>query len=99
MELILGMRPLGLMDALATPMYDAFSPTPDNAAPFGVRPPTWNLIETNPPLGALARRQARRGALREDSIPQGQLDAELWRSVHGQRSKPPPPGPNANAGE
>jgi DNA-binding beta-propeller fold protein YncE len=99
MELILGMRPLGLMDALATPMYDAFSPTPDNAAPFDVRPPTWNLLETNPPLGAIASRHARRGVLREDAITQQTLDAELWRSVHGPRSKPPPPGPNANAGE
>jgi hypothetical protein len=87
------------MDALATPMYDAFSPTPDNAAPFDVRPPTWNLLETNPPLGALASRHARRGVLREDAITQQALDAELWRSVHGARSKPPPAGPNANAGE
>ncbi|HEV7461284.1 MAG TPA: bifunctional YncE family protein/alkaline phosphatase family protein [Solirubrobacteraceae bacterium] len=99
MELILGMRPLGLMDALATPMYDAFSASPANAAPFNAVPPTWNLLETNPPRGALARRGARRGVLREDSISQGQLDAELWRSVHGPRSKPPPAGPNANAGQ
>ena len=99
MELILGMRPLGLMDALATPMYDAFSPTPGNAAPFSALPPTWNLLETNPPLGAIGRRHARRGVLHEDSIPQHQLDAELWQSVHGRRSKPPPAGPNANAGE
>src|SRR5712692_520703 len=94
MELILGMRPLGLMDALATPMYDAFSPKPDISAPFDALSPTWNVLETNPPLGALARRHARRGVLHEDSIPQGQLDAELWRSVHGAGSKPPPPGPN-----
>ena len=99
MELILGMRPLGLMDALATPMYDAFSPTPDNAAPFDAPAPTWNLLEVNPPLGAFGRRHARRGVLREDSVPQGQLDAELWHSVHGANSKPPPPGPNANPGE
>src|SRR5258708_30224918 len=31
MELILGMKPLGLFDGLATPMYDAFQGTPDNA--------------------------------------------------------------------
>jgi hypothetical protein len=57
------------------------------------------VFETNPPLGALGRRHARRGALREDAIPQSQLDAELWRSVHGARSTPPPPGPNANPGQ
>jgi hypothetical protein len=99
MELILGMRPLGLMDALATPMYDAFSSNPANAAPFDAISPTWNVFETNPPLGALGRRHARRGALREDAIPQSELDAELWRSVHGARSTPPPPGPNANPGQ
>jgi hypothetical protein len=98
-ELILGMPPLGLMDALATPMYDAFSPTPDNAAPFNALAPTWNVLETNPPLGASARRHARRRVLQVDSIPQGRLDAELWRSVHGARSKPPPPGPNASPGQ
>jgi YVTN family beta-propeller protein len=99
MELILGMRPLGLMDALATPMYDAFSAGPDNLAPFDARAPSWDLLETNPPAGALARRRARREPLEEDAIPQHQLDAELWRSVHGPRSTPPPPGPNASPGE
>ena len=33
MELIMGMKPLGLNDALATPMYNVFSPTPVNRAP------------------------------------------------------------------
>src|SRR5256885_1640059 len=99
MELTLGMRPLRLVGALGTPMSGAFSPTPGNPAPFNALSPTWNVLETNPPLGAIARRHARRGVLHEDSIPQGQLDAELWRSVHGPRSKPPPPGPNASPGE
>src|SRR5262249_20234833 len=48
MELILGMRPLGLADALATPMYDAFSPTPDNSAPFTALPETVDLLARNP---------------------------------------------------
>src|SRR5438876_2157585 len=30
MELILGLRPLGIYDALATPMYDAFQAQPSN---------------------------------------------------------------------
>jgi Phosphoesterase family len=99
MELILGLRPLGLIDALATPMYDAFSAGPANAAPFDALAPTWDLLETNPPAGALARRHARPRPLEEDKTPQYQLDAELWRSVHGPRSAPPPPGPNANPGQ
>jgi hypothetical protein len=33
-----------------------------------------------------------------DEIPQRQMDALLWKSIHGWQSKPPPPGPNAVAG-
>ena len=34
MELILGMEPLGLDDAVAEPMYGAFTPTAQNSAPY-----------------------------------------------------------------
>jgi phospholipase C len=70
MELVMGMRPLGLADRLATPMYDAFQATPSNTAPYDAI----------------------------DASPQREMDALLWKSVHGWRSKPPPPGPNAVAG-
>src|SRR5205807_1687374 len=33
-ELILGLRPMNLFDGTATPMYDAFTSTPQNIAPF-----------------------------------------------------------------
>jgi hypothetical protein len=33
-----------------------------------------------------------------DSEPQRNLDAVLWKSIHGEDAMPPPPGPNA-AGE
>ncbi len=36
---------------------------------------------------------------RTDAVPQAQLDAILWKSVHGAGSVPPPPGPNAEKGE
>ena len=52
MELILGMKPLALADALATPMYDAFQSTPANAAPFHAIPPTYPLLERNPNTAA-----------------------------------------------
>ena len=102
MELILGMRPLGLMDGLATPMYDAFAPRPSNGAPFTALPAGWDLLEVNQPLAGAAARRVRHGRLNMDeqgAIPQQQLDAELWRSVHGQRSTPPPPGPNGEPGQ
>jgi hypothetical protein len=33
------------------------------------------------------------------AVPRGQLDAILWKSVHGASSTPPPAGPNAEKGE
>ncbi|MDQ6749130.1 MAG: bifunctional YncE family protein/alkaline phosphatase family protein [Actinomycetota bacterium] len=99
MELILGMEPLGLFDALATPMYDVFSPTPDNAEPYAAAPPGFDVFEKNPTAGAAARRWRRFDLRGVDRIPQHELDAALWKSVHGLRSRPPPPGPNANPGQ
>ena len=45
-ELILGMKALGLSDAVATPMYDAFQSTPSNSAPFNALSPTYPLLGT-----------------------------------------------------
>ena len=97
--LILGMQPLGLFDALATPMYDVFAPTPDNAEPYRATAPSFNVFETNPTTGAAARRWRRFDLRGVDRIPQHEYVAALWKSVHGLHSRPPPPGPNANPGQ
>jgi DNA-binding beta-propeller fold protein YncE len=96
MELIMGMRPLGLGDQLATPMYDAFTPQP-NLAPYSAIAAKVNLLARNPSGTAGARASARlpQGT---DEIPQREMDALLWKSVHGWNSTPPPPGPNAVVG-
>jgi hypothetical protein len=96
MELIMGMRPLGLGDQLATPMYDAFTAQP-NLAPYSAIPAKVDLLARNPSGTAGARASARlpQGL---DEIPQREMDALLWKSVHGWNSTPPPPGPNAVAG-
>ena len=67
MELIMGMKPLSLNDALATPMYDAFTSEPLNSAPVDVIPAKVDLLERNTqaaPWAALSNRlragQARR---------------------------------------
>jgi YVTN family beta-propeller protein len=98
MELILGMKPLSLNDALATPMYDAFQSSPTNIAPFDAVPETQDLMATNPTTGAGARAAARMDFRDLDAVPQHALDAMLWRSVHGWHSTPPPPGPGATPG-
>ncbi|MCW3017634.1 MAG: beta-propeller repeat protein [Solirubrobacterales bacterium] len=94
MELILGMKPLGLFDELAVPMYDAFGGTPANAAPVPYVPAKRDLLEYNPRTGPGARASARLPKCL-DCIGQRDMDRLLWKSVHGLRSEPPPPGPNA----
>ncbi len=98
MELILGMDPLYLTDALATPMYAAFQPTPANAAPFDALPETQSLVARNPAGTRGARASAGLPWGTTDAVPQHELDNLLWHAVHGWDSKPPPPGPNATAG-
>jgi hypothetical protein len=95
MELIMGMKPLGLFDALATPLYDAFGPQPSNDAPVDYLPSNVNRLDRNPSGGAGARMAARLPKCL-DCMAQQDMDALLWKSVHGVRSTPPPPGPNAD---
>ena len=99
-ELILGLRPMNLFDGTATPMYDAFSSTPNNIEPFNAVPPTYPLLEENPanPKSAVARRSLQYDTHVPDRISQRLLDEVLWKSVRGARSKVPPAGPNAEAG-
>ena len=95
MELIMGMKPLGLNDRLATPMYDVFSPTPVNSAPVNNLPTTVNLLERNTPAAPYAAASSRLPLGTPDLLPQGELDSIIWHSVYGVNSTPPPPGPNA----
>ncbi len=95
LELILGMKPLGLFDNLATPMYDAFNPTPSNDAPYSALSPNFNLVERNGPAAPGAKVSRSFNLQQPDHIPQRTLDRLLWQSVHGAHSQPPPPGPNA----
>jgi hypothetical protein len=95
-ELILGMHPLGLFDALATPMYDAFGPTADNAEPYDSAPEQFDLLARN--ANTATNRALSAGLDLNhgiDLVPQHTLDGVLWKSVHGAAATPPPPGPNA----
>jgi DNA-binding beta-propeller fold protein YncE len=97
-ELILGMKPLGLFDQLATPMYDAFQSTPDNE-PYSVIQPIYPLLERNPSANTAAARASARMDFRGlDRISQRELDRVVWKTVYGDAAEPPPPGPNAVAG-
>jgi YVTN family beta-propeller protein len=97
-ELILGMHPLGLLDAVATPMYDAFASTPVNADPFMALPETTDLLARNPSTAFTRRMTAGLDFTHIDAVPQHTFDNVLWKYVHGPSSIPPPPGPNADDG-
>jgi DNA-binding beta-propeller fold protein YncE len=93
-ELLTGIKPLGLGDALATPMYDAFQPTP-NLAPYTQLVPHVDMAATNrasAPDAALSRSL---DFNHPDQVPQRTLDAILWHAMRGASSRVPPIGPNA----
>src|SRR5260370_5285462 len=94
MELILGMQPLSLFDAPATPMYDAFAGQPSNDAPYDAIAPKLNLLATNAANTAGARASSRL-PMGTDRIPQAVMDRLLWQAVPRPRAEPPPPRPHA----
>jgi YVTN family beta-propeller protein len=96
-EILAGLQPLSLNDALAEPMYDAFrnDGKPD-LAPYNAVTPAQSLLATN---GSSAPAAALSAALpfgSLDLVPQELSDRVLWQAVHGAGSTPPPPGPNAS---
>ena len=95
MELIMGMDPLSLNDALASPMYDAFTSEPLNSAPVDAIPANIGLLTMNTQAAPWAALSAGLQLGEVDAVPQQVLDAILWKSVYGMDSTPPPPGPNA----
>jgi YVTN family beta-propeller protein len=95
-ELIAGLEPLTLNDSLATPMYDAFTSSPSNGAPYSVLQPDANLLERNAAAAPDSEWSQTLALGQPDQVPQDQLDAILWHSVHGASSTPPPPGPGAS---
>jgi hypothetical protein len=95
LEIPIGMQPLNLYDALATPLYDSFDSTAQNNEAYNAIVPSQDRNAKNTaasPAAALSKRYNLQGT---DQIPQRTLDRILWQSVHGAKSKPPPPGPNA----
>lgn len=90
MELILGLPPMNVMDASATPMFDCFTSTPD-LTPFEAVPSGVPLNQMNPDpkkIGdTLLRRHAKLSAklpLEEpDRCPEGLFNRILWHAAKG----------------
>ena len=89
------MKPLTLNDALATPMYDAFTAKGLNNPPVTAIPSRINLLTRNGPAAPDSMWSSTLALGQPDQVPQSTLDQILWHSVHGANSTPPPPGPGA----
>ncbi len=102
-SLMLGLRPLSLNDALATPLYDAFISGDEQPDVEGTRyraiQPEQSLTEVNPASAPNARLSAALPWDKADAVPQRLADRILWQSVFGAGSTPPLPGPNASPTE
>jgi hypothetical protein len=96
LEIPIGMKPLGLADSLAVPLYDAFDGTPQNKDPYTAIEPSIPIDERNTESSPAAAASKQMNFRKLDSEPQRNLDAVLWKSIHGDDAVPPPPGPNAS---
>jgi YVTN family beta-propeller protein len=96
-EILAGLEPLSLNDALAEPMYDAFrnDGAPD-LTPYNAITPAQSLLATNGSLAPDASLSAALPFGQMDLVPQEVSDRILWHSVHGQASTPPPSGPGGS---
>jgi hypothetical protein len=96
LELVTGMKPLNLFDALAVPLYDAFDPQAGNAEAYDAITPNVNLTDRNSNATPNSGFSQRLPLDTPDRVPQRYLDRILWQYVHGKDAEPPPPGPNAS---
>ncbi len=99
MELIVGMRPLNLAEALAVPLYSAFTRNPVNPAPYDAIAPNVDVTATNANTAADRRASDGLNLQGTDQVSERKLDSILWHYVHGANSTPPPPGPNASTAD
>jgi YVTN family beta-propeller protein len=95
-ELILGLPPMNIMDATATPMSDCFKDGPD-FTPFVAVPNNVPLDEMNPDPKHVSDPALRRDSIasarlpleQADQCPEDLLNRIIWRAMKGSRSPYP----------
>ncbi len=98
-ELVMGLKPTNLAEALAVPLYDAFSAKPKNAAGYSAIVPSVNMTAQNSAKAPASSLSAGLNLSTLDQVSQSTLDRILWKYVHGVDAKAPPPGPNASTSD
>lgn len=89
-ELILGLEPMSQYDASATPLYNAFTGTP-NLTPYARLVPRVPLDEKNLASAFGALESLAMNFDDEDRTPEILLNEIIWRSIKGPNSRMPPP--------
>ncbi|MBX6379251.1 MAG: bifunctional YncE family protein/alkaline phosphatase family protein [Thermoflavifilum aggregans] len=89
-ELILGLPPMSQYDAAATPMWRAFTSTPD-FTPYTARPANVDINARNTADNALARESAKFNLAVEDAAPDIPFNEVIWKAVKGIDSEMPAP--------
>jgi YVTN family beta-propeller protein len=82
MELCLGLPPLSQYDAAATPMFNAFAPSPDTTS-YNVEEPRIDLNATNKPGSYGQGLMEKFNLKRQDAIPDRVFNEIVWRAVKG----------------
>jgi len=90
MELILGLKPMTMFDAAATPMFNSFTPE-QNVAPYIHLPANVDLTETNTRLAWGAEKSRKMDFTKEDAADDLLLNEIIWRSVRGANAPMPAP--------
>jgi hypothetical protein len=90
MELILGLPPMSQYDAAATPMYNAFTTTP-NLSPFRHLPARVPLDDKNDWNAPGAAASLRMNFTAPDLAPDLELNQIIWQAVRGRGAVMPPP--------
>jgi hypothetical protein len=90
MELILGLKPMTQFDAAATPMFNAFTGTPDYQ-PYDALPANVDLNAVNTVWNRDSQESQKMDFSQEDLADDQKLNEIIWRSVRGQDSVMPAP--------
>lgn len=89
-ELILGLPPMSQYDAAALPMYDCFTETPD-LTPYKARLSNIDLEERNTAWNESSERSQQFNLVKEDAVPDLELNEVIWKYVKGENSQMPAP--------
>jgi YVTN family beta-propeller protein len=89
-ELILGLPPMSQYDAAALPLYECFTSKAD-LTPYKCKPARVDLNQRNVAVNKSSKRSEAFNFLKEDAVPDLELNDVIWKSVKGEDSVMPAP--------